>query len=146
MLSNPKTGYWTQGTKHRFISFHWLIVLTPKALTHSIWHLTELLFHDWKKKTNQNIRHQILFTKDTFLQALPSFFITLKDDVTVAGIQKGFLVGNIWNPFVGKITLLAALLKVLILPLESSGLFLRVLFFWCLEDPPPMTAHTLVVF
>lgn len=82
------------------------------------------------KKKTQNIRHQILFTKDTFLQALPSFFfITLKDDVTVAGIQKGFLVGNIWNPFVGKITLLAALLNVLILPLESSGLFLRVLFF-----------------
>lgn len=146
MLLNPKTGYWTQGTKHRFISFHWLIVLTPKALTHSIWHLTELLFHDWKKKPNKTSDTRFYSHRTHFYKLCPLFFITLKDDVTVAGIQKGFLVWNIWNPFVGKITLLAALLKVLKLPLESSGLFLRVLFFWCLEGPPPMAAHTLIVF
>lgn len=139
LLLNPKAGYWTRGAKYRFIFLYWLIILIPKAVTHSIWHLSELLFNYWKKNPKESTEHH---TPDCIhwehISTSP-FFITLYDDDTVAGIQKGFLVWNICNPFVGKITLLAALLKVFILPLESSSLCLRVLFLWCLKNSPLIT-------
>lgn len=134
----PRLAIEPKGQKTALFSFtDWLFWLLKLWLTASGISLSCFSMIEKKQKNQQNIRHQIVFTKNTFLQAL--FFITLHDDVTVAGIQKGFLVWNICNPFVVKITLLAALLKVFILALESSSLCLRVLFLWCLKTSPLIT-------
>lgn len=134
----PRLAIEPKGQNTDLFSFtDWLFWLLKLWLTASGISLSCFSMIEKNQKNQQNITHQIVFTENTFLQAL--FFITLYDDVTVAGIQKGFLVWNICNPFVVKITLLAALLKVFILPLESSSLCLRVLFLWCLENSPLIT-------
>lgn len=83
---------------------------------------------------NERIRHQIVFAKErhTSMSFVLFFSLAFKKmtSISVVRIQKGFLVWNICNPFVVESTLLPALPKVFILPVDSSSLWLALAKGW----------------